>query len=256
MGIKKIILPFTIVFLFCGSALAQKRVSLGFASTYEYAKDEIVSESIFEGFNVSVNSLIEFNRTSQLALSLTHGLQISQNDGTWKSLKPQISYQKLVFTKFYERHTQNVGLSAHISGKWIDAKFEQSNSTVDGRNSGYLHSFIALNYQTDIKLGGKMNLSYNAGLPFLSYIIRPGYAVLDPDKTIGDNTNLWSITKSGDFRTILNQPTFFHSLSISDQISPILGYRFSYSYEYLTFGDLKRFNGIEQMVRLEFTWSF
>lgn len=253
---KKILFPIIILFLIVESASAQRRISLGFASTYEYAKDEIISESIFEGFNVSVNSLIEFNRTSQLALSLTHGLQISQNEGTWKSLKPQISYQKLLFTKFYTKHTQNVGLSTHISGKWIDTEFNQSKLSFDGRNSGYLHSFLALNYQTDIQLGGKKNIRYNAGFPLISYIIRPGYSVLDPDKTIGGKTDLWNIIKSGNSRTFLDRPTFYHTFSISDQISPVLGIRFTYSYEYLSFGTVKRFNGIEQIVKLEFTWSF
>ncbi|GAB5408590.1 MAG: hypothetical protein BalsKO_09550 [Balneolaceae bacterium] len=247
---------FFIPFLaFCEYSNAQETRQLSVGATFFYSKDIIISESIYSGKTTSFNYEESFSSTKILKASYLFGNLHSRNDNKWHVFSPKFSF--LFFSKniFVRSISNQFGIGINSEGLWIDSSFNSDGDERSGRKSGFLSFYPSFEYKGNTKLFKNYELDLFISAPIFFYTLRPGYATLDPDKTIGNGSTAFNVAGSGKFQTVLNQPKFITGLSIHRDISETVSLLISYKYHLQKISFPKNYSSIDQTLNFAIRWE-
>lgn len=248
---------FFILFVIYSSlpAYSQQILSMKIGTAYEYSKDQVISESIFEGYETLLVSAFQIDHLNSVHFSFQFGELYSRNNHRWKTFSPSLSYERVLKEHHSPNFEHTFSLGLHLDGKWIDPSFKLLSSYMDGRKSGYFNSNIAISYSPELRIRKKNFLQLNLKVPILSYVLRPGYSILDPDETIGNDATFWNVAKSGRLESLFSQPSFSSSFGIKGEVSSKIGYELLYSYNFLKIESQKEFSGLNKHLTIGVIWK-
>lgn|GEM_PF-4057164 len=251
----KLLFIFTSLSLWCSSVLAQKNSQFYAGAAYFYSKDEIISSSIFEGKTTKLSVDYSFSPQKKISFIYLYGDLYSVTGQKWQVLSPKLSFDSFLFELKTKRTVQEFGFSLSLDGMWTTSKFSAGGVLRNGRKSGYLNSFISFEYRSKITLSQKNVLEPTVGLPIFYYTVRPGYSTLDPDRIIGDEATALDIAKSGEFRTLLNQPSFQTGVTLYHIVSEKIQLAIVYDYHFLTIDFPRKYSSINQTLQMGIKWK-
>lgn len=195
----------------CMNAYGQKEHFLSIKSGAGIGKirDRMISPLIYTGVQVpSEFAYIQETDTSKRELNIAF---------TWGSLKPAINpvftdsrmqrYKMQANFNSFDKVTNwsNSRFSIFLGGSWNNLLTFRDNSFA-GMTFGEFTSNVSFKPQVnyDLKvLGHDFNLSYNIGIPFLTFMVRSSYAASPPIAFQKDNDDRGYIAKAYESGTLL-----------------------------------------------------
>ncbi len=220
-----------------------------------YSKDEIVSNSVFEGFTTKFTATHTRGLNHHFYFHHLFGELYSDQDHLWQMFSTQLSYSFLPVIFENSIGINSTGFSLSTKGMWINSTFYSGNTSRTGRKSGFLNSALSLIHLSEINITGKITSELNIEVPVIYYTLRPGYSTLDPDQTIGNGATAFNVARSGKFRSILNQPSFQIGSDFFYSLKENFFLKVGFRYHFLKIQFPKEFSSIDQSFNFGVRWT-
>lgn len=251
----KLFLFLLILLIFPKSGKAQKSTQFTLGGTFFYSKDKIVSESIYEGRTTSFSLEERFSNTKILRAQYLYGKLYSENDNEWHILSPKLSFYLFTKNHPFRDLSNQFGIGLNLEGLWINSSFNTNGIERDGRKSGFFNSYLSFEYSNSIVFNTDYKAELGLSIPFIYYALRPGYSILDPDRTIGESSTALNVARSGELETFKNQKKILLKFTFSKSVSQHLEILFYYNYHFQKIAFPKEFGSIDQTVNTGIRWK-
>lgn len=210
---------------------------------HQISKDPLLSFNHYSGFSYSITASYKgsntqpqpsrelINEAPSILILLAKGRLTNNVHNLWDHRFAGI-YINQHLRALSDRFSVGSGISGEL--QWNEATFFLNDSEYKGRKSGYaqLSVPLKLEYQAFQQVRHIIKGTFQTNL--ISYQIRPGYSVFDPDKLLNKQPHLLNILKTGKFSSLMQRANWEWNVYLHPNFREGSPYYFRIEQGYLT----------------------
>ena len=228
---------------------AQRALEVRMGSSLWYAKDEIISESIFSG---NIPALwLGFESTSphkkiRIQSTICRGIINSAYNHQWELTSLSLSFAHDVSLSRKTNFQQYIPIEFVANTLLAKSTYFSNGEEYVGRTSGFGNIQLASGYYGYIRLPNSINFNAGIRVPLIGYGYRSGYSILTPDNLLGRDITLKNVLTSGKIIHFFSDPSAIGNIRFSKKVSQHWTLTLAYTYSFVSSGSANSFKSVNQ----------